>query len=146
VDAPDHNVYDFATFLQKLENKRRYYNDLPDARPSRPTPVTNHPAPARIPAVTTTVRTTAPAAGDPMDLSYARRPQGRKERNECFRCGASDHKVAQCPRPAPARPAQLREGRVPSFSRSPSPRSRRSRRSPSPASSSRSSVKGGALI
>ena len=35
VDAPDHNIHEFATFLQKLENKRRYYNDLSDTRAPR---------------------------------------------------------------------------------------------------------------
>jgi hypothetical protein len=146
--APSTDYTAYTHHLQTLDNRYRQHQQqvTRNRTTTRLTPATNHPAPAHTPTITTTVRTTAPTAGDPMDLSYARRSQGRKERNECFRCGASDHKVAQCPKPAPARPAQLREGRVFSPTRSPSPRSRRSRRSPSPTSSSRSSVKGGALI
>jgi len=70
VDAPDGDVHTFAEFLQKLENKRRFYNDLSDSRPVRPVP-------ARAPAVTTTVQTSIPVATDPnaMDLSISRRPR-----------------------------------------------------------------------
>lgn len=142
---------DYAAYthhLQTLDNRYRQHQQqvARNRTTTRPTTVNNYLPPVRTPATATTVRTTTPATGDPMDLSYARRSQGRKERNECFRCGSADHKVAQCLKPAPVRPAQLREGRVPSSSRSSSPRSRRGRHSPSPTPSSRSSTKGVALV
>lgn len=125
VDAPDHDIHKFSEFLQKLENKRRYYNDLTDTRPIRPTPTAANPrpAPARTPMPTTTAQITTPAMGEPMDLSASRRPppgyqpSGRRERGECYRCGSPDHRVANCPLPPPAnRPAQIRETRVASAS------------------------------
>lgn len=120
VDAPDDDIHQFAAFLQKLENKRRYYNDIPDTRPTRPTPTTttNRPMSTRAPVVTTTTQMTTP---DPnaMDLSSARRPQtgyqpsGRKERGECYRCGSAQHRVANCSVPPPAsRPTQIRKTRT----------------------------------
>ena len=117
VDAPDQNINQFAEFLQKLENKRRYYNDLSDHRPVRPAPGTPmaRPTPTRTSAAAATTTTPATVDPDAMDLSSARRnqtgyqPSGRKERGECFRCGSAQHRVANCPVPPPAnRPTQVR--------------------------------------
>ena len=135
VDAPDHNVHEFAAFLQKLENKRRYYNDLTDSRKPRYNPrQTNYANNSG------QSKNTNQTNSDPMDLSTARRqqpkftPQGRRERGECYRCGSSKHLVAACPEPAPARnPAQLREARVNGSIYSEATRSRKMARSPSPA-------------
>lgn len=46
VDAPEHDIHKFAEVLQKLENKRRYHNDLADYRPVRPTPTAANILPA----------------------------------------------------------------------------------------------------
>ena len=52
--------------------------------------------------------------GDPMDLSVQRtpRPNGRKERGECYRCGAKDHRVALCPEPDTRPHMQARTARA----------------------------------
>jgi hypothetical protein len=156
-EPPSRNYLQFANFLQDLENRRRQYGTLPAPTVRTYAQISQQQNNSKTDLQGQTFQrkeektaTVTPVYPDPMDLSYARRSQGRKERGECFRCGATNHKVAECPKPAPARPAQLREGRVSSFSHSPvrtlSPQSRKSRRSPSPASSNRSSVKGVALI
>jgi hypothetical protein len=155
VDAPDHDIHKFAEFLQKLENKRRYYNDLTDTRPVRPTSTVanTHSAPARIPIVTTTAQRAAPALADPnaMDLSAARRPQpgyqpsGRKERGECYRCGSAQHRVANCTIPPPAmRPTQIRETRT--IEKNPYYALSESNSRPASPAFANCSVKGGALV
>lgn len=152
VDAPDHDIHKFSEFLQKLENKRRYYNDLTDTRPVRTTPMTTaaRPAPARVPMVTTTTHMTTPATGEPMDLSTSRRPptgyqpSGRRERGECYRCGSPNHRVANCPLPPPVnRPAQVKESR---FVDSNSYKALEYNRTSSPTPSEMDEAKGGALI
>lgn len=153
VDAPDHDIHKFSEFLQKLENKRRYYNDLTDTRPVRaaPTATSARPIPARAPMVTTTTQMTSPTAGEPMDLSASRRPppgyqpSGRRERGECYRCGSPNHRVANCPLPPPAnRPAQIRETRAASAN-SYAALAEENSRPASPAFTERS-AKGGASI
>lgn len=152
VDAPDHNIHQFAAFLQKLENKRRYYGNLSESRSLR---TANHTQNARYltpnTPVTATVQTKVSTTPDPdaMDLSTTRhspKPSGRKERGECYRCGSSNHRVAACPQPPPANhPVQIRENRVPRSAYNGETRSRKSSRTPSPSFSDRS-AKGIALI
>jgi hypothetical protein len=157
VDAPDHNIYEFSEFLQKLENKRRYYNDLTDTRPPRSslnTRDSRSPSNRTHEASSYAQKAAAPVTDpDSMDLSTARQsnkkftPSGRRERSECYRCGSKDHFVGQCPRPPPAQhAAQLREGRTPHYNYNEDARSRRSNRTRSPSQiSSNNSAKGVAL-
>jgi hypothetical protein len=157
VDAPDHDIHEFSEFLQKLENKRRYYNDLTETRPPRSSPSTTNSRPPPNRAYETpsyAQKAAAPATHpDPMDLSTTRHsnkkftPSGRKERSECYRCGSKDHFVGQCPRPPPAQhAAQLREGRTPHYDYNEDTRSRRSHRTRSPSqTSTNNSAKGVAL-
>jgi hypothetical protein len=154
VDAPDHSIHQFAAFLQKLENKRRYYSDLSEFRSLRNahhTQNVRHPAPKA--PTTTTVQTKVSTATntDAIDLSTTRhrpKPFGRKERGECYRCGSKDHLVVQCPLPPPAHhAAQLREGRTPHYHYNDDNRSRRSTRTRTPSpTSTNNSAKGVALI
>ena len=141
--APSSEYTAYATHLQTLDNRYRQHQqqmsrNRNNTRLSTPT--------ATAPAAQTPT-----SSGEPMDLSSARKPrtpfnsQGRRERGECFRCGEKGHLVAACPLPAPTRPVQLKEGRLPSPTRSYSSRSQRGRRSPSPLSSN-GSAKGVALI
>ncbi|KAG7406774.1 hypothetical protein Forpe1208_v005316 [Fusarium oxysporum f. sp. rapae] len=76
-------------------------------------------------------------AGDPMDLSQQRRynrPNYRRENNQCFRCGSSNHYLRDCPEPD-TRPAKFRNAAIPQspyrYSRRSSPKSPTSNRSDS---------------
>ncbi|KAH7461732.1 hypothetical protein FOMA001_g18901 [Fusarium oxysporum f. sp. matthiolae] len=76
-------------------------------------------------------------AGDPMDLSNQRRyirPNYRRENNQCFRCGSSNHYLRDCPEPD-TRPAKFRNAAIPQspyrYSRRSSPKSPTSNRSDS---------------
>ncbi|RKK06311.1 hypothetical protein BFJ65_g18835, partial [Fusarium oxysporum f. sp. cepae] len=76
-------------------------------------------------------------AGDPMDLSQQRRynrPNYRRENNQCFRCGSSNHYLRDCPEPD-TRPAKFRNAAIPQspyrYSRHSSPKSPTSNRSDS---------------
>ncbi|KAH7492803.1 hypothetical protein FOMA001_g2147 [Fusarium oxysporum f. sp. matthiolae] len=73
-------------------------------------------------------------AGDPMDLSQQRRynrPNYRRENNQCFRCGSSNHYLRDCPEPD-TRPAKFRNAAIPQspyrYSRRSSPKSPTSNR------------------
>jgi hypothetical protein len=63
-----------------------------------------------------------------MDLSSQRRFAlgGRKEREECFRCGSKNHRVAVCPEPDNRPLSQFRQFRASYIHRSGSPDSARS--------------------
>jgi hypothetical protein len=58
-----------------------------------------------------------------MNLSFQRRFAfgGRKEREECFRCGSKNHRVAVCPEPDNRFLSQLRQFRASYIHRSGSP-------------------------
>lgn len=99
----------FSRHLQELDNRfRRHQQQTRRAGENNRYPATRQPTAtlaARAPIVTTTTRMTTPAVNDPnaMDLSATRRtqrgyqPSGRRERGECYRCGSSQHRVANCP-------------------------------------------------
>jgi len=113
----------FSRHLQELDNRfRQHQQQTRRAGENNRTPATRStvatPA-ARAPAVTATAQTTLTRPDpDAMDLSAARQTQsgnrlyGRKERGECYRCGSSEHRVANCPVPPPAnRPTQVKGSR-----------------------------------
>lgn len=141
--APSTDYTTYTNHLQTLDNRYRQHQQQM-SRNRNNTRLSSQTANAPIAQTPT-------ANGEPMDLSSARKTrtsfnsQGRRERGECFRCGEKGHLVAACPLPAPTKPAQLREGRLTSPTRSHSSRSHRNRRSPSPISSN-GSAKGVALI
>jgi len=136
VDAPDGDIHEFARFLQKLENKRRYYNDPTDFNPR---------SPANRNTTTTQSPRLAPQKeqpqGDPMDLSvqrYSSRPD--KETGNCYRCHRPGHRIRDCPLPD-TRPVEVqkrdeanRQRRINEiqYTWSPSPRQKSPRRTPSP--------------
>jgi len=103
-DPPSREFHQYAAFLQELENRRnRFYQAAPT-----PTGRTNYAQAASSRATPEPPRqsgslypTRNQIQGDPMDLSVQRtpRPNGRKERGECYRCGSKDHRVALCPEP-----------------------------------------------
>lgn len=122
IDLPEQNVHDFALFLQKLENRRRYYDNLEGIRTARPmTTVTRTattkpfqaPRPSTPVSYSSAVKTEQIVDPNAMDLAKQRRsppPTGstRKERGECFRCGSREHRVRECPRPD-NRPQTIRQ-------------------------------------
>ena len=122
----DMEYHAFAAYLQKLENRRKHYQSrgLPPKQPRAPyannrvNPNNSFHNPAPSPAAPAPVQTPLPA-GEPMDLSSYRRGPTRRERGECFRCGASDHHVRNCKLPD-TRPLQFRSTTVEhSFASSP---------------------------
>lgn len=138
----------YARHLQSLDNRFRQHQQQvsrhkPVSTPAQTASKTY--ATAIKPAAASTQRPPAPPlpAGDPMDLSSQRRSNGRKERRECYRCGSSDHFVAQCHLPdnrpprvqgfRPSSPASRSPLRSPVHS---TPRSPTRGRSNSPAQSS----------
>jgi hypothetical protein len=141
--SPDQSYTEFVHLLQKLENSRRYHlphqYSVPKTYASvlKPAPVTTRPVQltprSTLPTLSTappnTVQT-GPGNPDAMDLSAQRSPRPgatRKERGECFRCGATSHLVRDCSLPdtRPVRMGSTTQSRssVPSSntSRSPSP-------------------------
>ena len=95
----------YAQHLQTLDNRyRQHQKQVNRTRPSHAawTPALATP-PWTNPEPPTRGASLHPAQnqGDPMDLSVQRtpRPNGRKERGECYRCGSRDHRVARCPEP-----------------------------------------------
>lgn len=116
-DPPSREFHQYAAFLQGLENRRnRFYQTAPT-----PTTRTNHtqatfpqaaPEPPRRSG--SPYPTRSQNQGDPMDLSAQRtpRPNGRRERGECYRCGSKDHRVALCPEPDTRPHMQARTARA----------------------------------
>jgi len=114
-EPPSRDYHPFAKFLQDLENRRRHYESTVPSTPAARTyaavirPTTGTASPYPTPQVySPALRTTAPVpARDPdvMDMSLTRqnvsprRGSTRKERGECFRCGAGEHRVRDCPHP-----------------------------------------------
>jgi hypothetical protein len=144
VDAPDHNIYKFSKFLQKLENKRRYYNNLTDTHPPRSslnTRDSRSPSNRTHEASSYAQKAAAPVTDpDSIDLSTTRQsnkkftPSRQREHSKCYRCSSKDHFIGQCPCPPPTQhAAQLREGHTPHYNYNKDARSRRSNctRSPS---------------
>jgi hypothetical protein len=118
--APSRDFRPYARHLQELDNRFHQHQQqmsrtrapAPSSRSSAPGPATynrttsSQPAAGLAQAPTTAI---TPAA-DPMDLSHQQRLRSRsprpvsprsnrRERGECFRCGASDHLVRDCPLP-----------------------------------------------
>jgi hypothetical protein len=116
-DPPSREFHQYAAFLQELENRRnRFYQAAPAS-----TARTNHTqAASRQVAPDPPRRSGSPYStgnqnqGDPMDLSAQRtpRPNGRRERGECYRCGSKDHRVALCPEPDTRPHMQARTARA----------------------------------
>jgi hypothetical protein len=116
-EPPSYEYHQFAQHLQKLENRRRRFENAPSlpvprtfnySTTSKSTSRQTAPKaaePALIPqaaAIPTTTVTAPPATapGEPMDLSTTRRfGPNRKENRLCYRCGAGDHMVRNCPSP-----------------------------------------------
>lgn len=106
-EPPSRQYYEFANFLQDLENRRRYYENAPGYTPkiyaaaakTRPTTV----SPVSSPAAPTMPAFPKLRDPDAMDLGHQRRrptsPSSRRDRGECFRCGSSSHLVRNCPLP-----------------------------------------------
>jgi hypothetical protein len=127
-EPPSRDYHRFANFLQDLENRRRHYECVSTPAPVPRTYATvTHPAPVpvRAPPIPASQRVVVtgsvpvpriPAVGgtdpDAMDTSglrhrrLSRSGTTRKERGECFRCGATDHLVRDCPHPD-QRPSKL---------------------------------------
>jgi hypothetical protein len=110
--SPSRQFRAYAQHLQSLDNRyRQHQKQVNRTRlnyaPRTPTPVSY--AQAASPRATpepprrsgSPHPTRSQSQGDPMDLSAQRtpRPNGRRERGECYRCGSKDHRVALCPEP-----------------------------------------------
>ena len=148
--APSNEYTTYVNHLQTLDNRYRQHQQQvnrvrgtpptkahgytvrePTSRPSTPR---SAPVPATVPA-------------DPMDLSSQRHfiVGGRRERNECFRCGSPHHRVRDCPHPdnrpaMQARSSNLEYTVSPTRRRAPTPpRGRRTTPPGSPATYRRAS-------
>jgi hypothetical protein len=109
--TPSREYHQFANHLQSLDN--RYRQHQIQTRQPRPAPkkesfprrYSPKPQRGRSPP-------TAPVpAGEPMDLGNQRRynrPNRRRDNNQCFRCGSSNHYLRDCPEPD-TRPTRLRQ-------------------------------------
>jgi hypothetical protein len=148
--SPSRQFQAYAQHLQSLDNRYRQHQKQVNRTKLGHTP--------RVPAPPSSAATTRPTAelprrsgspyptrnqnqGDPMDLSAQRtsRPNGRRERGECYRCGSKDHRVALCPHPDTRPHMQARTARAGR------PTSPDSDRSLSPPPSPSASVNGASL-
>lgn len=150
--SPSRQFRDYAQHLQSLDN--RYRQHQKQVNRTKPNHTPRAPTPASYAEAASPRATPEPARrngsphptrdqnqGDPMDLSMQRasRPNGRRERGECYRCGAKDHQVAHCPEPDTRPRMQVRTART---ERSVSPATDRSL---SPVPSFPASVNGASL-
>jgi hypothetical protein len=128
-EPPSREYHRFASFLQELENRRRQYENATPlttssrtyASAARPAARSASPRPAVVAYVPPNKAIAIGPTRDPdvMDTSVNRRPRAyplrptRRERGECFRCGATDHLVAVCPEPdlRPAKKTGVSRGR-----------------------------------
>lgn len=110
--SPTREFRKFALHLQGLDNRyRQHQQQVSRTRNAAPTsslspkPTLGQPRTHATTAAQPPTRSGAPV-GEPMDLSSQRRGS-RRDRHECFRCGSTDHFVANCPHPD-TRPASPR--------------------------------------
>ncbi|KAJ6103192.1 hypothetical protein N7486_005619 [Penicillium sp. IBT 16267x] len=105
-EPPTREYHQFAAFLQKLENRRMHYDRTTRSPVVRPLPTqiqASNPAPTQYTRPDfRTARNSSPTprpafTPDPMDLTTNRLT--RRDRGECFRCGAKGHLVRDCPYP-----------------------------------------------
>lgn len=133
-EPPSREYLPFAQFLQNLENRRRLY-ETPTFPPPRSYPQSPREKPA--PPQHHQQRKgegyfdSPPPAADPMDLSTQKstRVNGRRERNECYRCGSATHLVRDCPQPDLRKTVRASAGLT---ARTNSPNSWNPHRSPTP--------------
>lgn len=115
--APSTEYTSYVNHLQALDNRYRQHQQ--QVSRSRGTPSTKNPgyitreAIGRPSAPRPAPLTTAVPA-DPMDLSSQKNftTGGRRERNECFRCGSPQHRVRDCPHPDNRPALQIRSSNM----------------------------------
>jgi hypothetical protein len=130
--APSTEYHAYVSHLQTLDNRYRQHQlhvnrsrTAPPSKGAGSAPAPKGP-PSQFPPAAANV------SGEPMDLSNQRTTTtgGRRERNECFRCGSPNHRVRNCPHPDTRPVVQAHAGRLHPGSAAPSAPSEHRRDSP----------------
>lgn len=129
--APSSEYHAYVSHLQTLDNRyRQHQTHVNRSRPNTAPKNTGSAPVIKPPAPAASIHT----SGEPMDLSHQKMATtgGRRERNECFRCGSPDHRVRDCPHPDTRLTVQSHAGYVQTKGSSPSALSDHRQSSPPP--------------